>query len=31
LEISPNGLTWTTIQFAMAFGALALLALFGSS
>lgn len=30
LEISPNGLTWTTIQFAMAFGALALLALFGS-
>ncbi|WP_235885220.1 hypothetical protein [Bradyrhizobium frederickii] len=31
LEISPNGLTWTTIQFAVAVGALALLVLFGSS
>ncbi|GMO41196.1 hypothetical protein [Bradyrhizobium sp. TM233] len=30
LQISPNGLTWTTIQFAMAVGALALLVLFGS-
>jgi hypothetical protein len=30
-EISPNGLTWMTIQFAVAFGALALLVLFGSS
>lgn len=28
-EISPNGLTWTTIQLAMAIGALALLMLFG--
>ena len=30
-EISRNCLTWTTIQFAVAFGALALLVLFGSS
>lgn len=30
-EISPNGLTWMTIQFAVAVGALALLVLFGSS
>ncbi|WP_349516736.1 hypothetical protein [Bradyrhizobium sp. Rc3b] len=30
LEISPNGLVWTTIQFAMAMGSLALLVLFGS-
>nr|AWM04680.1 hypothetical protein CIT40_14550 [Bradyrhizobium amphicarpaeae] len=29
LEISPNGLTWMTIQFVMAVGALALLVLFG--
>ena len=29
LEISPNGLTWTTIQLVMAVGALALLVLFG--
>lgn len=31
LEISPDSLTGTTVQFAMAFGALALLVLFGSS
>ncbi len=30
LEINPNGLTWTTIQFAIAVGALALLVVFGS-
>jgi hypothetical protein len=29
LQISPDGLTWTTIRFAMAVGALALLVLFG--
>jgi len=29
LKIGPNGLTWTTIQFVMAAGALALLMLFG--
>ncbi|PDT87519.1 hypothetical protein CO669_25505 [Bradyrhizobium sp. Y36] len=29
VEISPNGLIWTTIQFAMAVGALALLVLAG--
>ena len=29
LEISPNDLTWTTIQFVMAIGALALLVLSG--
>ncbi|AWL96261.2 MULTISPECIES: hypothetical protein [Bradyrhizobium] len=30
LQISSNGLTWTTIQFAMAVSALALLVLFGA-
>lgn len=30
LEVSPNGLTWSTIQFVMAVGTLALLVLFGS-
>lgn len=29
LEISPNGLTWTTIQLVLAVGTLALLVLFG--